>query len=89
MAVAAGRRQASRGPSSGAIEPFLADVQYNPVTEKRVAEERARRAAEDRATALAFAGFLIGRGYGADELRDVLMALGIIPDPEAKGMTRS
>lgn len=81
IAVAAGRHKASRGPSSGAIEPGLTDIQYSPVTEATLAADKARDAAEKRATALAFAGFLTGRGYGRSELAEVLMALGIIPDP--------
>ena len=46
-----GRRKASRGPSSGAIEPFLHDVRYQPRTDEALAAELEREAAE-RHTAL-------------------------------------
>lgn len=99
LAVQAGKRSASRGPGSGGIEPFLVDVKYAPVTEATIAAGNERKAVEQRAMAVIVTGFVIGEtgcgGVGCaagheahvDAVRELLMALELIPKPEPQEET--
>lgn len=91
MAVQAGQHSKSRGPGSGAIEPFLTDVAYTPVTEASLAAEAEHTAATQHAAALVVTGFVIDATGGGHHARAeairLMRMLGIIPDPESKGST--
>jgi hypothetical protein len=95
LRVPGSRKKASRGPSSGAVEPFMADVGYTPAGDEAAARDKARLEADRRAAGRVVARWLLSRGCrgpGCDrghrkhlqDGRDLLMALEIMPDPQAK-----